>query len=110
MKNNSGYTLLEAVIGLLIVVVIIVPLISRLSEHHQLSHGEKLITAAGILEQESEIAICNPGEVLPVKRRVINGREWIINTEKEGSGLIKYKMRISDKEKEITSMVFYGIE
>jgi type II secretory pathway pseudopilin PulG len=110
MNNCSGYTLLEALIGLSIVVVVIVPLLSRLSGHVQLNHGEKLVTAACILEQESEIAICNPKEILPVKRRVINKKEWTIKTEKEGNGLVIFKMKISDKEKEISNMIFYGTE
>lgn len=60
------------------------------------------------MEQEAALVRAFPGKSIPVKMRIINGREWVIKTEVGGSELLQYKMRVSEGEKMRGEVMFYG--
>lgn len=106
----QGYTLIETLIAFVILMVILVPCIGylyRLSGGHD---AEKKITAICILEQEAAIVRTFPDKKLPVKRRMVNNSEWLITTEVTGSGLLRYRMAVSDGKRDLGEVVFYGRE
>ena len=107
-SEENGYTLVETIISLAILLLILVPLVSMVYKNNSVSETQKKITAICILEQEAAIIKTIPSDMIPVKRRVIKGNEWVIRTEKEQKGVVKYQMTVSDKDKEYGKIIFYG--
>jgi hypothetical protein len=44
---------------------------------------------------------------MPVKHRIIEGRDWIVRIESEGKPLVKYSLTASRKDKVRGSVVLY---
>ena len=106
--SESGYTLLEVLISLFILLTIVIPLITVIYRNSKAIDTEKSITAICLLEQESALVKAYPEETVPIRRRVINGREWTIKTEITGTGLLQYQMTVNDQLKQRGELVFYG--
>lgn len=107
-SDMSGYTLLETLIAFCILLVVAVPLITFLFRLTGAHDSEKALTGMCLLEQEAAIVRTFPQRVVPVKRRVVDGKEWIIKTEVSGSELLLYRMNVNDGKKNRGELVFYG--
>jgi prepilin-type N-terminal cleavage/methylation domain-containing protein len=108
VNPESGYTLLETLIALSVLLVIAVPLVTFLFRISGADDSEKALTGMCILEQEATVVRVFPKRTVPVKRRVIDGKEWIITTEVTGSDLPLYRMSVKDEKKVRGELVFYG--
>lgn len=108
IKHKNGYTLLETLIALSILLVVAVPLVTFLFRISGAHDTEKALTGMCILEQEAAMVRIFPKGAVPVKRRVVDGKEWIITTEVTGSDLPLYRMSVKDSKKVRGELVFYG--
>lgn len=107
-NNFQGYTLLEAVIGLSIFVVIVVPLLSHMFGYNRVRECESRITATCLLEQESKLALQSPDSIQIEKKRTINKEEWLITTSHEGNEFVRYDMKAVFRGKIQGEVIFYG--
>lgn len=106
--NSSGFTLVELLVSLSILVAVLVPVLISFNRNRGISESENEIIATCILEQEAAMIRKFPNEVLSVKRRMVAGREWLISIENSGDDIIKYRIKISDPAKYHDELVFYG--
>lgn len=107
-NRKTGFTLLETLISLSILLAFVIPLTTFIYKNHSATDSEKALTGICLLEQESALIKAFPDQAIPVKRRTINGKEWIIKTETAGTGLIQYRMAASDGIKTRANLVFLG--
>ncbi len=103
----SGFTLLEVLISLSILLIAIIPLSLIAYKNTDSTDAEKEIIANCLIEQESALVRAYPDQILPVKRRTVLGTEWLIQTEYTGTDLVQYKMRVKD-HKLRSEFTFYG--
>ena len=87
-------------IALALLFITLVPLVELIYKNNSLIRAEQEITGMCILEQEVLKTRCKFSETVPVRRRTINGSEWVINSEISGSDLKTIKMIISKNNKE----------
>jgi len=109
-KNNHsrGYTLLETLIALAILMSVIVPLTTMLHKNSGAIHTRNALIAQCLLEQEAALAMAFPEDVLPVKRRMIDSLEWIVKTEVTGKDPLVYAMTALRGTREEGKVIFYG--
>ncbi len=107
-NQPNGYTLLETLIALAILISIIVPLTAILHKNSSALHARDTLTAQCLLEQEAVLAVAFPEDVIPVKRRMADSLEWIVKTEVTGKDPLIYSMTASRGDKEAGKVVFYG--
>jgi prepilin-type N-terminal cleavage/methylation domain-containing protein len=105
-KNRKGFTLIETMMSLVIFTAIVIPLMSFLYQDSFFAYDRDKITALCLLDQEGTILKRIPSMYAPVKRKTINGIEWTIKTEKEGTFLITFKLSALKKEKMMGEVVF----
>ncbi|MGE5671111.1 MAG: hypothetical protein ACM31E_06685 [Fibrobacterota bacterium] len=55
-------------------------------------NAEQSIIAIGLLEQEACRIKVDPDECLPLKKRIVNNREWSIRATKDGTDVICYHL------------------
>jgi prepilin-type N-terminal cleavage/methylation domain-containing protein len=106
--KRDGYTLLESLIALAILLSIIVPLLTFFYKYASDSTAQKSFTAICLLEQEAAMTVSFPEDVVPVKRKMIAGREWSVRTDVSGKDPIVYRMTALLNNRGIDSVVFYG--
>lgn len=82
-----GYTLIETVVSLTILMIIAVPLVSGMYRGYLLQGVQNELTGTWLLEQEAACVKALPHTTLPVKRRMINNDEWTIRCETRGNEL-----------------------
>jgi hypothetical protein len=107
-RNTPGYTLFESLVALAILITIIVPLTTFFYRKADSARLMRSITAICMLEQEAALTLAFPRDAAPVKRRTINGAEWIVRTEESGADPIVYKMTAAIHGRVVDSVVFYG--
>jgi prepilin-type N-terminal cleavage/methylation domain-containing protein len=105
-KNRPGFTLIETMMSLVIFTAIVIPLMSFLYQDTFFAHDRDKIIALCLLDQEGKILRRIPAMYAPVKRKMINGIEWTIKTEKEGTPLITFKLSALKKDKIIGEVLF----
>ena len=89
-NNASGYTLVEVLLSLFIIIAIAVPLISNIFTNKDSLRSQEMIVAVWLLEQEAmKIRYFPESAVNGSKKQTIDGKEWTIKTEMNGSSLIK---------------------
>lgn len=106
MKNNRGYTLIETLVALSMLFIIATPILSVIFRNNHAIEAERVITGIGILEQEARRISADPQAMVHEKKITINGREWIITTEKTGSGIVLYHMVVSLEKKRAGEICF----
>jgi len=92
MLNNKAYTLIETLIALTILAIIGAPVLSMIYRNNLSIRAEQSIVATGLLEQEVCRIKVDPDECLPLKKRIINNREWTIRASKVGTDVICYHL------------------
>ena len=107
-RKRRGYTLIESLFALVILITIIIPLTTFFYRQNNTIRVQQSLTAMCVLEQEAALAVCFPEDVVPSKRRIQDGKEWIIRTEASGNDPIVYKMIALANGRSIDSVVFYG--
>lgn len=104
----SGYTLLETVVSMALLVTIAVPLVSHLYRGFLLANSERECVGMWLCEQEAAIVQTFPSQSLPVRRRQIRGEEWTIRTDKQGGNPLHYQITAHLRSKEHALVHFYG--
>ena len=107
-RGTSGYTLLETVIALALLMMIVVPFLGRLYRNFMLTGIERELTGIWLCEQEAGVITAFPDDAVPVRRRYVNGEEWVIRTEKKGGDVITYTMTAQVQNRQYAVTVFYG--
>jgi hypothetical protein len=105
--GSGGYTLIEVVISLAIFIAISVPMLCAVVRNTGALRSQEALEAVWMLEQEAASIRFSPGEPMPVKHRIIEGRDWTIRIETEGRPLVKYSLAASRKDKVRGNMVIY---
>ncbi len=108
INQKNGYSLIETLIALSILLVVAVPLVAYLFRLSGVNDSEKVLTGMCILEQEATMVRIFPKRAVPLKRRVVDGKEWIITTEVTGSDLLLYRMSVKDDKKIRGELFFYS--
>lgn len=88
--NRNGYTLLEAMISLIILLVFSLALFERFRNDNTLSNCRREYVAMRLIEREATLIRAFPHEMMPVRRHTINDNEWTLRTYKTDAGVICY--------------------
>ncbi len=88
----GGYTVLETVVALTLLVSIAVPLISRMQRGTHLYDARRELTGIWLIEQEAATVRAFPAEALPVRRRMAGGEEWTLRTETTAERPVRYRI------------------
>lgn len=107
-NRRRGYTLLETLIALAILLSIIVPLTAVAYKNSGALRARSALTAQCLLEQEAALATAFPEDVVPVKRRMIDDAEWVVKTEITGKDPLVYAMTALWGTRAEGKVVFYG--
>jgi hypothetical protein len=105
--DSGGYTLIEVVISLAIFISISVPMLCAVIKNTGALRSQEALEATWTLEQEAATIRFSPDESMPVKHRIIEGRDWTVRIETEGKPLVKYSLTASRKDKVRGRMVLF---
>jgi type II secretory pathway pseudopilin PulG len=108
VRKSQGYTLIESLVALGILIAVIVPLSAFFYKQNRTIQAQQSLTALCLLEQEAALAVSFPEDVVSAKRRFLDGKEWTIRTEASGMDPIVYKMVASVYGRTVDSVVCYG--
>ena len=106
--GSAGYTLIEAVISLVIVSAILVPLIFGIYRSSALAASRRELTGVWLIEREAAVVRTFPHEALPTKRQRIGNDEWTITTEITGADPLLYRMTAHLRGSVEAEARFYG--
>jgi prepilin-type N-terminal cleavage/methylation domain-containing protein len=95
-RTQRGYTLLETLVAMSILLIVLVPLMSRMVTARNMRFAADTVTAACLLRQEAEQIRFAPQSYQPVKKRTIEGVTWTITTEASGAPLVCYQLRATN--------------
>jgi prepilin-type N-terminal cleavage/methylation domain-containing protein len=109
-SSNSGYTLLETLVALSMLLIIAAPMLSGVFRNNHAIESERIIIGISLLEQEARRITADPDEMLPIKKRNINGREWVITGAKTGAGVIQYHLEVALDNKKYGEIYFLDKE
>jgi hypothetical protein len=107
-NDSHGYTLIETVLSLVVLMAVAVPMLSRLYRGFMIADTRLEVTGTWLLEQEAAIINMFPSTMLPVKRRYINGTEWTIRAERQRAEPAHYLLTAEVRGKECATVHFYG--
>lgn len=110
LRQANGYTLMETLIAFSVLMVGVVPLLQASFTAKQNISAQYKITASCLCEQDAAFAKAFPQQVVPIKRRKVAGKEWIIHTEVAGSGLKSYNISAEVNGRMWGSLFFYQSE
>ena len=105
--DSGGYTLIEVVISLAIFISISVPMLCAVIKNTGALRSQDALEAVWMLEQEAASIRLSPDEAMPVKHRIIEGRDWTVRIESEGKPLVKYSLTASRKDKVRGKLVLF---
>jgi hypothetical protein len=104
----AGYTLIEVLIALAILMSVLIPLSGAFYRNTSAMKSMQTMTAMCIVEQEQKLASVFPEDVIPLKRRNIDSKEWIVRTETSGKDPVVYRMSVSSLGVDSVTVIFYG--
>lgn len=106
--NNHGYSLLEAVVALGILIAVVVPLISIMHRNNTIAAARNELTGIWLIEREATIVRAFPEKQMPIKRYTVKNREWTIRITKTGRDIIEYYLVAELNGKKIVDASFFG--
>jgi competence protein ComGF len=109
-SSNNGYTLIEVLISLFLLMAVAVPAISAFFLNSSSIRSQKDLTAVWLLEQEAENLRIVPGDAVSIKRRKVGDVEWVIQIEATGSPLIRYHLTALIKGKRAGELYSYSFK
>jgi prepilin-type N-terminal cleavage/methylation domain-containing protein len=95
-RTQRGYTLLETLVAMSILLIVLVPLMSRMVTARNMRNAADTLTATCLLKQEAERIRFAPQSYQPVIKRTIEGVTWTITTEASGAPLVCYQLRAAN--------------
>lgn len=108
INYRNGYTLLETVVALTILVGVVVPLFSHMYRGLFCADLQRELTGAWMLEQEALLNELHPEKIAPVKRITLNECEWRINCEKTTALPAEYLLSAETGGKTYATVRYYG--
>lgn len=108
IRSDAGYTLIEVLLSLFLLMAVAVPAISAFFQNNSSIRAQEALTAVWLLEQEAENLRIFPDEAASVKRREIGQVEWVIQIESSGSPLVRYRLTATKKGKRVGELYSYG--
>jgi prepilin-type N-terminal cleavage/methylation domain-containing protein len=105
-----GFTLIEILVALFLLTSIALPLITGLCANTNTLRTEESLVATWLLEQEAASVRLFTDEGLMSKRRIVDGKAWVIQIRAEGSPLAKYTLTALKQGKKRGEVVVYGIK
>ena len=106
--DGNGYTLLETVIALAILISIVVPLVSIMQRNNTIASARNELTGIWLIERETKLVRSFPEKVTPIKRYTIKRREWTIRIDKKGNDIVEYYMTTEVNKKKVVEACFLG--
>jgi hypothetical protein len=106
--NQCGYTLLETVISLTILMIVVVPLLSRLYQNTSLADARYELVGIRLIEQEAALVCAMPNEFSPLKKRYVDKQEWTIRADVAANGPLRYTLAAELHGTVRARAVFYG--
>ena len=104
----KGYTLLETVVSLGILMAVVVPLVTMFYQSTIPADAARELEGTWLIEQEATLVGTFPRKSLPIKRRYIDGREWTITTDITTGPVCRYRLSAVLAGREKALAVFYG--
>lgn len=105
--NNRGYTLLESMVALVLFLLVVVPLMARMSIATKMNRGVDVIIASSILEQESMHLRLFPEDFYMTRSRSVNGQEWKIKGTMTGNAFKTITLSASKNNRVIERCTLY---
>lgn len=109
-RQERGYTLLEVIISLFLLMAVAVPAVTAFFLNGSSIKSQHDLTAVWLLEQEAENLRIVPDEVVSIKRRKIGDVEWVIQIDAVGSPLVRYHLTALKKGKRAGELFLYGFK
>jgi type II secretory pathway pseudopilin PulG len=106
-REESGYTLLEALVALGIFLMVFVPLIGRFGAAGNVSLARDKVIAMCLAEQEAALVKAFPDQAEPAKRRQAGGQEWLVRTEVSPGPLRQCVVTVSRGQRKCGEVRFY---
>jgi hypothetical protein len=106
--DDTGYTLIETVISLVLLIAIAVPLITRFYYGNTLHESRAELTGIWLIEQEAALIRAFPSKILPVKRRYCDMDEWTLRTTVIEKKPVHYRITAELRGKVHAQSTFYG--
>ena len=107
VTKSGGFTLVEALIALAIFMIVLIPIVSRTFENTRVVKNREKVIAICILDQETALVRASPESIVPVKRRIIAGQEWLVRCTAQGEKLVKCRLAVEKDKREITWTIAY---
>ena len=106
--DNHGYSLLETVIALAILISIVVPVVSIMRRNNRISAARHELTGIWLIEREAILVRAFPEKVIPLKRYTVKGREWTLRINKKGNEILEYYLTAERNKKKMAEACFLG--
>jgi Tfp pilus assembly protein PilV len=107
IRQANGYTLMETLIAFSVLMVGVVPLLQASFTAKQNISAQYKITASCLCEQEAAQVKSFPQQAVPIKRRKVAGKEWLIKTDVSGAVLKSYNISAELNGRTWGSLFFY---
>jgi type II secretory pathway pseudopilin PulG len=109
-QSQTGYTLVEVLISLFIFIAIAIPMLTGVFTNTGSLRSEEALVAAWILEQEAATVRLFPEEIVQVRRRIIDGKEWIVLAEQTGAPLVRVDLTALHQRKKCGRVIVYALK
>jgi type II secretory pathway pseudopilin PulG len=109
-SSASGFTLIEVMIGVSLFIAVVVPLMAGLYLNTGIERSEDALVGAWLLEQEAASVRLFSDEGLSGRHRIVNGNDWTVEVQAEGTPLVKYTLTALKHGKKKEEVVVYGIK
>ena len=106
-NKSSGFTLVEALVAVVVFVAVVVPLLAYVFGGRHQNKAQDLFTATCFLEQEAKKAQVLPDNPAPEITRTINGVDWKMKWEVTGDKVQACVAKVYKNGKFITDAGFY---
>jgi|GEM_PF-4490878 len=90
IDGTGGYTLVEAMISLIILLVFSIALFGRFRYDSSLSDSRRKYVAMRLIDREATLLHTFPHSMMPIKRHTINNDEWTVRTSRTDAGVTCY--------------------
>ncbi|MBN1575036.1 MAG: hypothetical protein JW913_00685 [Chitinispirillaceae bacterium] len=106
--GTRGYTIIETVISLIVLLSIVVPLLTHFYRVNTLAGMRREFVGIWLIEREAAVLRTFPRESLPVKRHILKNEEWTIRTEVSETEPLCYLLTAELRGAMQAKAVFYG--
>jgi Tfp pilus assembly protein PilV len=99
--------MLEVLITLVIISAVVTPLLMRMGVFPLNTNTLDRFTAQCLLEQQAAIIRVEPNAAPVQQKKVINGKEWVIQSDISGKSLKECRVQVLQNNKSFYDVKFY---